>query len=224
MPLTATIRPSSRRSSARRRARRRPRRAAGPSGRERRCADRTPGTHSAGRGSAGPPGRRTRPGTPRTSRTRHRRGGPVVGYFEHDRVARPAVRAVRERVAVAAVPRVVHFGQAVGAGGAVDAHRRVRARGRRCSRRCGRCRRRRHGGSSPSRPRSPGPAAAAPRSAAGSSSATSAVSPSTSMSTPAESFSTNPASPSATAWRNTKGRKPTPCTVPVTLTRRRSAS
>ena len=41
-------------------------------------------------------------------------------------------------------------------------------------------------------------------------------SPSTSISTPALSLRTEPASPSATACRYTNGRKPTPCTVPVT--------
>ncbi len=57
---------------------------------------------------------------------RHRRRGPVVRDREHDGVARPAVRAVGEGVAVAAVAGLVHFGQAVAARRAVGAHRRVR--------------------------------------------------------------------------------------------------
>ena len=65
-----------------------------------------------------------------------------------------------------------------------------------------------------------GPAAAATRSGRRSSSATPAGSPSTSISTPALSLRTEPASPSATACRYTNGRKPTPCTVPVTRQQR----
>ena len=45
------------------------------------------------------------------------------------------------------------------------------------------------------------------------------ASPSTSMSTPARSLRTKPARPSATAWRYTNGRNPTPWTVPVTRRR-----
>ena len=56
----------------------------------------------------------------------HRRGRTVVRHAEHDRVARPAVRAVRERVAVPAVGGIVDLGQAVVAGGGVDAHRHRR--------------------------------------------------------------------------------------------------
>ena len=58
----------------------------------------------------------------------HRRGGPVVGHGADDRVPGTAVRAVGERVAVAAVGRVVDLGQARRTGGGVDADRR---RGRR---------------------------------------------------------------------------------------------
>ena len=67
----------------------------------------------------------------------HRGGRPVVGHVEHDRVPRPAVRAVGERVAVAAVAGVVDLGQAVGAGGAVDAHGHVGRAGTVARRRCG---------------------------------------------------------------------------------------
>ena len=44
---------------------------------------------------------------------RHRRQGPVVGHSAHDREARPAVRAVRERIAVPPVPRIHHLGETV---------------------------------------------------------------------------------------------------------------
>ncbi len=53
---------------------------------------------------------------------RHRRRRPVVRHAQHDRVARAAVRAVRERVAVAPVGRIVDLGEAVGARRGVDAH------------------------------------------------------------------------------------------------------
>ena len=55
----------------------------------------------------------------------HRGGRAVVGDRQHDGVAGPAVGAVREGVAVAAVGRVVHLGQAVVAGAGVDADRDV---------------------------------------------------------------------------------------------------
>src|SRR6516164_1326308 len=56
------------------------------------------------------------------------------------------------------------------------------------------------------------------------SSAMHSASPSTSMSTPALSFCTEPASRRATACRYTNGRKPTPCTVPVTRSRQRATA
>ena len=54
----------------------------------------------------------------------HRRALPVVGDAQHDREARPAVRAVREGVAVAAVGRVEDLGQAGVARRAVGGHER----------------------------------------------------------------------------------------------------
>ena len=85
------------------------------------------------------------------ARRAHREAAPSswragrTGTLTDDRVARPAVRAVRERVAVAAIGRIVDLGQAVVARGGVDAHRhRRRARPRR-SRRCGSRRARRRG-------------------------------------------------------------------------------
>ena len=56
---------------------------------------------------------------------RHRRQRPVVGDPADDREARPAVRAVQKRIAVAAVGRVGELGEAV------LARRRVRRDGRR---------------------------------------------------------------------------------------------
>ena len=61
----------------------------------------------------------------------HRRVRPVVGDRRHDRVARPAVRAVRERVAVAPVGRVGDLATAVGARGHVGRDERGRGAGRR---------------------------------------------------------------------------------------------
>ena len=55
----------------------------------------------------------------------HGGGRPVVGDGHHDGVARTAVGAVGERVAVPAVGRVVHLGQAVVARAGVDADRDV---------------------------------------------------------------------------------------------------
>ena len=49
--------------------------------------------------------------------------GPVVRHRPHDRVARAAVGAVRERVAVPTVGGIVDLRQARRAGGGVDAHR-----------------------------------------------------------------------------------------------------
>lgn len=45
--------------------------------------------------------------------------------------------------------------------------------------------------------------------------------PCTSMLTPPRSFRTQPVSPNSRATRNVKGRKPTPCTLPVTFRERR---
>ena len=103
-PLTATISP--RRQRARQRGRWR--RAAEPRGPSRPASaqpsGRTPGRRWAGRGSGGRRVVVLAPGTPGTS---GRRAivvcGPVVGDVEDDGEARAAVRAVGERIAVAAV-------------------------------------------------------------------------------------------------------------------------
>ena len=58
---------------------------------------------------------------------RHRRERTVVGDAAHDREPRPAVRAVDERVAVAAVAGVPQLGQAVRARRGVGRHERVGA-------------------------------------------------------------------------------------------------
>ena len=55
----------------------------------------------------------------------HRRRRPVVGHAADDREARPAVRAVDERVAEAAVGRVAQLGEAVVAGRRVRRHQCV---------------------------------------------------------------------------------------------------
>ena len=147
--------------------------------------------------------------------------GRSYGTRRDDRVARPAVGAVGERVAVAAVGGIVDLGQAAVARSPCRrspapparptsslSHDAEPGRARPSAIRARR------------RPRRRGPAAAAssrsePRERRRSPSA----SPSTSMSTPALSLRTNPTSPSATACRYTNGRKPTPCTVPVTRSR-----
>ena len=90
-------------------------------------AARTPGTRWAGRGSAG----RAGPRTPRGSASHIAKPAivvqrPVVGDAAHDREARPAVRAVDERVAVAPVRRVEQLGEALVAGRRVRRDRRVR--------------------------------------------------------------------------------------------------
>ena len=107
MPLTATIAPvAQRRAPAATRVaacqlprRQQPQRAA-----------RTPGRRWAGRGSAGRPVVVLGPAGARTLEARHRRQRPVVGDAAHDREPRPAVRAVDERVAVAAVGGVEELG------------------------------------------------------------------------------------------------------------------
>ena len=55
----------------------------------------------------------------------HGRGGPVVRHAAHDREARPAVRAVDERVAEAAVGGIAQLGEAVVAGRRVGRDERV---------------------------------------------------------------------------------------------------
>ena len=87
-------------------------------------AARTPGRRSARRGSGGRPGPRTRAGSRRTSRSRPSSCAPVVGDAADDREARPAIRAVDERVAVAAVGRVEQLARGSRAGGGVRRHER----------------------------------------------------------------------------------------------------
>ncbi len=98
----------------------------------------------------------------------HRRAGAVVGNVRDDGEARPAVGAVDERVAVAAVGRVEQLAQAVGAGGTSGETGVARACGRvvaRDDREGGVRRRRAADGSPPSRRHGRAPAArrAAPR-------------------------------------------------------------
>src|SRR5450631_4785194 len=49
----------------------------------------------------------------------HRRVGPVIRNVEHNRVARPAIRTVRERILETAIARIEQFFAAIGAGGKV---------------------------------------------------------------------------------------------------------
>ena len=54
--------------------------------------------------------------------------GPVVGDIENDAIARPAVRAVGERVPVAPIMRVKELAEAIGAGGNIRRDQLVRIR------------------------------------------------------------------------------------------------
>ncbi len=54
----------------------------------------------------------------------HRRPRSIVGQPLDDRPARAAVRAIRERITVASLGRVLDFGQALGAGGQIGRDRR----------------------------------------------------------------------------------------------------
>ncbi len=99
----------------------------------------------------------------------HRGERPVVRDAAHDREARPAVRAVDERIAVAAIRGIEQLAQAVVAGRAVGRDRRVRLAAAPCSPRS-RSRGRRSARAAP-RSRAPRPRAAAPRPAAGAGSA-----------------------------------------------------
>ena len=112
MPLTATTAPSRSAATAARSA------ASPHAGRPAAAAAsaRTRGTRWAARGSAGRPGPRTRPrSAAHISKPAIVVERPVVGDAAHDREARPAVGAVDERVAVAAVRGVEQLAQAVGA-------------------------------------------------------------------------------------------------------------
>ena len=158
---------------------------------------------------------------------RHRRLRAVVGDAADDREPRPAVGAVGERVAVAAVAR----GRRARPGSRRRSPRRARPR-RRARRvvadstdpeaaladrarrgvdvdRLDRGQRRRLGAQ-------PGEEAARPRSAR----------PRPRAATPRSSLSTQPPRPSSLGEPEDEGRKPTPCTVPVTRTptRRRPRS
>ena len=71
------------------------------------------GTRAAPRGSAGHR-RRVFRGARRAQReARHRRVRPIVGQRVDQRVTRPALRAVDERIAISAVARIVEFAPAV---------------------------------------------------------------------------------------------------------------
>ena len=149
----------------------------------------------------------------------HRRVRPVVRDGPDDREAGPALRAVDERVAEAAVVRIEELPKTVVARGHVRRHDRGAVR-------------------RPARGDlealvAPGPhrlavtvstcasAGASPISEAAKESSA-AGSPSASITTPSPSFKTKPASRLRPASRCTKGRKPTPCTTPRTRNRRRS--
>ena len=186
------------------------------------AAARRRGTRSARRGSAGRPGRRTR-----ARQSAHIAKPAIVVFGRSYGTSRtivkrgPQLRAVDERVAIAAVGRVEQLAQAVVAGRDVGGDRRARAavaRARR-DRELGVAGRRERRRASPRR-RAPAEARRPPARAANSSSAPAA--PSTSITTPPPSLSTKPASPCERASRYTNGRKPTPCTTPPTSRRRRS--
>ena len=85
---------------------------------------RNPGRRSAGRGSGGRADPRTRRGRRAHLEAGHRGQRPVVGHAAHDREARPAVRAVDERVAVPPVAGIEQLRQAVVARRAVGGDRR----------------------------------------------------------------------------------------------------
>ena len=104
-------------------------RLAGSIDQQRAATGRTRGTRSAGRESGGSPGPRTRRRTPRTSaKAAIVVRAPVVGDAAHDREARAAVRAVDERVAVAAIVRVAQLLQALARTGRRPARHERRGR------------------------------------------------------------------------------------------------
>ena len=154
---------------------------------------------------------------------RHRRQRPVVGDAPHDREARPAVGAVDERIAVAAIAGVEKLGEAVGAG------RRVGRDRASVPHRCPPMRRSRSrlariatsSASIASTTASGGASVAEARRGSG---RRRSPSPSTSSRTPRSSLRTQPASSSSYARRNACGRKPTPWTVPVTRARARGGA
>ena len=132
-PLMATMRPSR---SRRQRGGDRVARDRPPLRIDQRAAPgRTPGRHWARHGSAGRSGSAYSRRTPGTAGKAPCWSGAVVGQRAGQRVARAAVGAVDEGIAVAAVGRVEQFGQAVRAGGGVgrDAGlHRARAAGAGC--------------------------------------------------------------------------------------------
>ena len=89
-----------------------------------RAAGRTPGRRSAARGSGGRADRHTRPGSRAHREAAHRGVRPVVGHRVDDAEPRPAVRAVGEGIAIAAIGGIANLGQAVVAGGDVGHHQR----------------------------------------------------------------------------------------------------
>ena len=145
----------------------------------------------------------------------HRRRRPVVGHAADDREARPAVRAVDERVAEAAIGRVAQLGEAVVAGRRVRRDQRVGVAAARALDDTNRARRRRPVLSRRARRAR----AAAPRGQPGEEALDAPPAPSTSSTTPRSSLSTKPPSCSSRARRYTNGRKPTPWTTPCTRAR-----
>ena len=142
----------------------------------------------------------------------HRRPRAVVGEIADDGVARPAVGAVDERIAVPPIGGIFHLPEARLAGGDVgrddgaargatravdDDELAVPARLERAH-------------------LQPVDAGERGRSARSTSTkrSTGSGSPSTSIHTPSESFRTSPVRPSPRARRYTVGRNPTPCTAP----------
>ena len=177
---------------------------------------RSRGSTPAGRGSGGRPGRRYSARAGRAHReARHRRGRAVVGQPGDDREPRTAVRARDERVAEPAVGRVEQLAQAVGAQSrrraderdarpaaaghdrepAVATERAALARPRRRSARAAGPAPRAGRRTRPPRRRRPAPRRTPRR--------------------PRCRRNRKGRSSAATRW--TKGRKPTPCTTPVTV-------
>ena len=108
MPRTASTRPRAAPRPPRQARPSSPRTAAAP-GTAKPGAARRPGRRPARRGSAGRADRRTRPGSARTAEMRHAGVRAVVGQRRDDRVARAALRAVDEGIAMSPVRRVRQF-------------------------------------------------------------------------------------------------------------------
>ena len=139
--------------------------------------------------------------------------GAGVGLGAGDRIARPALAAADERVAVAAVGGVLELRQTGGTGGQIGDERRGKQ-----------ARRRRNEGREPLGRqwlKSAGGCNAWGKRRTSSSSER--RSPCNSSLTAPATFSTTPTSSSSLARRCTNGRKPTPCTTPRHQRRSRAA-